>query len=99
MLKRALKLVVNGIAVVWAFPSAMLCGFGRLPRAFQFFAQAVAQMPGLPGDYLRSAFYYLTLEEFSLHSRICFGSFFAQSATRIGDAVYIGSYCVIGSSH
>ena len=53
-------------------------------------------MPGLPGDYMRIAYYRLTLDECSLESRIQFGSFFAHPQAKVARGVYIGSYCVLG---
>jgi len=97
MVTRFLKGFVTVLALALMFPFALLSGFGRLPDAFQLFAQGLAMVPGLPGDYLRIAFYSMTLEQCPLKSRISFGSFFAQSSVRIGSGVYIGAYCVIGS--
>ena len=97
MIKRYLKLLAIGVAMVFALPWALIAGFGRFGRMFSFAAQACAMSPGLPGDYLRIAFYKLTLEQCSLESRISFGSFFAHPSAVIGQSVYIGSYCVLGS--
>jgi acetyltransferase-like isoleucine patch superfamily enzyme len=92
LLKNCLRLVF----LVIALPMALLSGFGRVHPMFTFWAQACALAPGLPGDYLRIAFYRLTLEECSLESRIQFGSFFAHREARVARGVYIGSYCVLG---
>lgn len=97
MLKRSLKLFATGLSLVFAFPCALIAGFGRFSSLFSLAAQACATVPGLPGDYLRVAFYRLTLERCSLDSRISFGSFFAHPDAVVGQAVYIGSYCVLGS--
>jgi acetyltransferase-like isoleucine patch superfamily enzyme len=97
MIKRYLKLLAIGVAMVFALPWALIAGFGRFGRMFSFGAQACAISPGLPGDYLRLAFYKLTLEQCSLESRISFGSFFAHPSAAVGQSVYIGSYCVLGS--
>jgi carbonic anhydrase/acetyltransferase-like protein (isoleucine patch superfamily) len=86
------------VSLVAAWPLAAATGFGRWEDAFTFFAHACAQAPGLPGDYLRVAYYRLTLEQCPLHSRISFGSFFAQPQVRVAAGVYIGAYCVIGAS-
>jgi acetyltransferase-like isoleucine patch superfamily enzyme len=66
--------------------------------AYEFFAHAFALAPGIVGDYLRIAFYKLTLGECSLSSRVSFGSFFPHADTRLGPNVYIGSYCIIGKA-
>jgi acetyltransferase-like isoleucine patch superfamily enzyme len=76
----------------------LLCGFGRIRSSYSIFAHICALFPGVPGDYLRVAFYKLTLAECSLQSRISFGSFFAHPEARIAQGVYIGAYCVIGKT-
>jgi acetyltransferase-like isoleucine patch superfamily enzyme len=91
-----IKWVVQAITLVLVAPSALLCGFGRLEAPFTVFAHLYALVPGIPGDYLRIAFYKLTLENCSLNSRISFGAFFAHPQARVGDGVYIGPYCVLG---
>ena len=75
---------------------ALTAGFGRFAAVFQFWGQTCALAPGLPGDYLRIAYYRLTLDECARESRIQFGSFFAQAQARVGEGVYIGPYCVLG---
>jgi hypothetical protein len=95
-LRSLLRASMQGVALVVALPLALLCAFGRISQAFQTFAQLLAIVPGLPGDYLRVAYYYLTLRKCSLHSRVSFGSFFAQSSSTMGRGVYVGAYCVLG---
>lgn len=97
MIKRWFKAVAHAISLVCMFPLAALSGFGRVAPMFQFFAQTVAFIPGLPGDYLRVAYYVMTLEKCPLYSRVSFGSFFAQSSVSLERSVYIGAYCVIAS--
>jgi virginiamycin A acetyltransferase len=97
MARQILKYGLTGLALVLTGPLALLTGFGRIGFFYDLFAQAVALVPGLPGDYLRTAFYYLTLRESSLYSRVSFGTFFAQSNSSMGRGVYVGAYCVLGS--
>jgi virginiamycin A acetyltransferase len=97
MIKRYLKLFAIAVAMVFAFPGALIAGFGRFAEMFSLAAQVCATVPGLPGDYLRIAFYKLTLKQCSLESRISFGSFFAHPDAVLGQGVYIGSYCILGS--
>ena len=92
-----MRALANAIFIVLAFPAALLCAFGRLPRAFDFFAQSFALAPALPGDYLRAAFYWMTLDHASLYARVSFGSYFANPQVHLGRGVYIGAYCVLGS--
>jgi acetyltransferase-like isoleucine patch superfamily enzyme len=96
VLRGILKSVVHAVFLVVMLPAAGISGFGRVRPLFEFFAQACAMAPGLPGDYLRIAFYKLTLLECSLSSHISFGTFFAHREARVGPRVYIGSYCVLG---
>lgn len=96
MLKNALKLILNAAFLLLAFPMALLSFFGRIEAIYLYFAQFCALAPGLPGDYLRIAYYKLTLAECAIESRIQFGSFFAHPQARVGRLVYIGSYCVLG---
>lgn len=96
-MKTAIKAVLQALSLLVMFPLALLSAFGRVGPLFQFFAHAVALVPALPGDYLRVAYYVMTLTRCPLHSRISFGSFFAQSSVTVGRGVYIGAYCVLGS--
>jgi acetyltransferase-like isoleucine patch superfamily enzyme len=96
LLKKLLKYVAWTLFLATAFPAGVLCAFGRIRSVYSAFAHAFALFPGLPGDYLRIAFYKLTLTECSLLARISFGSFFAHPEARIARGVYIGSYCILG---
>jgi virginiamycin A acetyltransferase len=93
---KTMKALLHGVFLALAFPMAVLSGFGRSETVFLCFAQGCALVPGIIGDYLRIAYYKLTLLECALESRIQFGSFFAHPEARVGRGVYIGSYCVLG---
>lgn len=95
-MKRLLKGLLQALFVAFAFPCALLSGFGRMEGMFLWWAQCAALIPGLPGDYFRIAYYHLTLNACALESRIQFGSFFAHPQATVGRGVYIGSYCVLG---
>lgn len=90
------KRCVQVVFLCLVAPAALLAGFGRLRLGFEFFAQAFALVPGMVGDFLRVAYYKLTLTACSLDSRIQFGSFFAHPQATVGQHVYIGAYCVLG---
>jgi virginiamycin A acetyltransferase len=91
------KFAVQGFSVVLALPLALVAGFGRFSAAFQIGAHIMALVPGIAGDFLRTAYYFLTLRKCSLNSRVSFGSFFAQRETYVGQGVYIGAYSIIGA--
>ena len=96
-LRKAIKVTVQALSLLIALPFAALAGFGRFSHGFHSIAQLFALVPGLIGDYVRVAFYVLTLQKCALRSRISFGSFFAHSSSVVGQGVYIGAYCVLGS--
>ena len=91
-----LKRTAQAIALAVVFPAALLTGFGRLAPAFAFFAHLFALFPGILGNFLRAAYYRLTLESCSQDTTIAFGTFFSRQSARVGRNVSIGSYCVIG---
>jgi acetyltransferase-like isoleucine patch superfamily enzyme len=95
-MRKFLKGCVHALFLMLAFVPALLAGFGRIKSVYTFFAQGFANAPGGLGEYLRGAYYHLTLQAFDLSSRVSFGSFFAHAEARIGKNVYIGSYCILG---
>ncbi|MBZ5676731.1 MAG: acyltransferase [Acidobacteriia bacterium] len=86
------------IALLLTLPCAILAAFGRIRVGFAFFAQGLALVPGLPGSYLRVAYYSMTLRSCSLESHIGLGSFFAHPQASVGRRVYIGSLCILGQT-
>jgi virginiamycin A acetyltransferase len=95
-LKAIIKSIVRVISLVLVFPLALLSAFGRVEPLYLIGAQLYALAPGLLGDYLRIAYYRLTLDECTLDSRIQFGSFFVHPRAKVAHGVYIGCYCVLG---
>jgi virginiamycin A acetyltransferase len=95
-LRRVIKKIAQGISLVIVFPSALLCGFGRFSVLYTFFAHLFAILPGIVGDFFRSAYYKYTLQECSLETVISFGTFFSRRNASVGQNVSIGSFCVIG---
>jgi acetyltransferase-like isoleucine patch superfamily enzyme len=55
----------------------------------------MAILPGMPGNFLRAAFYKLTLSDSSIDVDIWFGTFFSRRQVTLAPHVTIGSYCVI----
>jgi virginiamycin A acetyltransferase len=93
-----LKRIARFVALVIVFPAALLAGFGRFERVFEFFAHICALYPGLPGSYLRVAYYSITLRSCAPDCHIGLGSFFAHSKASVGNRVYIGPLCVLGQT-
>jgi acetyltransferase-like isoleucine patch superfamily enzyme len=77
-------------------PAAALSGFGRMEGVYTLFAHATALIPGVVGDYLRAAYYAMTLTSCALDFRIGFGSYFAHPQATVAPEVGIGAYCVLG---
>jgi virginiamycin A acetyltransferase len=90
------KRVVQGIALVVSLPCALVSGFGRIRPIFTFFAHFYALWPGMPGNFLRAAYYRLTLKDCSIDTNIWFGAVFAHPGASVGYYVSVGSYSIIG---
>lgn len=98
-LRSAIKTVVRGLCLLALSPFAALSGFGRIEIAYTFFAHTCALIPGILGDYMRTAYYVMTLRRCSMNCRIGFGSFFSQSRATVAPGAGIGAYCVIGRAN
>ncbi|MAD16031.1 MAG: acetyltransferase [Alteromonadaceae bacterium] len=99
-----IKLIINRICQFVVLPLAITCWLEtklspHSEAVFAFWTHIVSILPGLPGVFLRRAFYSLTLEKCSLNSHIGFGTIFAHRGTVIEDNVYTGIYCSIGSAY
>jgi virginiamycin A acetyltransferase len=97
-LRKIIKCIGWGVALLLSFPWAVLAAFGHFKAGFELFAQALALAPGIPGSYLRVAYYSMTLRSCSLESHIGIGSFFAHAHASVGHRVYIGSLCILGQT-
>ncbi len=102
IMRRAAKRVFYIGALCGAVPlvafyriAALLIG---TDKAFQGGSQFVALFPGVVGDYLRLAYYGLTLRRCSRECTVSFGSIFSTPDCEIGQHVFIGAYCVISDS-
>jgi acetyltransferase-like isoleucine patch superfamily enzyme len=65
---------------------------------FTFWAQTFALVPGLPGVFLRRAFYRLTLEKCARNFFIGFGALFSHRQVIIEEDVFVGTYALVGSA-
>jgi len=102
-LRRSLERVANAVCLASAAPWAALCWVeARVTlcgeAVFGCCAQAFALVPGLPGVYLRRAFYRLTLDACAADCYIGFGTVFSHRQARVESSAYIGSYTLIGSA-
>lgn len=79
------------IALAWAEKHVL-----RGDVLFNLFAQFLAPFPGLPGSYLRGAYYFGTLDGCAWETHVGFGSHFTHRGGVLASRVSMGSYCVIG---
>jgi acetyltransferase-like isoleucine patch superfamily enzyme len=63
---------------------------------FLFWGQAFAVVPGLPGNYIRKCYYFVTLRRCSLDCEIGFMTFIHDRRAQVGRRVYIGTSAGIG---
>lgn len=98
-----LKGLARGLAFVAISPMLLWFVVKRAvlgpDRALQGSAQALALVPGLPGQYLRRAFLSVALAHCAPTAVVEFGVTFSQSGARLDENVYVGPYCSLGRVH
>ncbi len=81
-------------------PLILLCRLERLLWKRNLIYKPVAELlalgPGLPGIYIRAAFYFGVLERCSWTVHVGFGSVLVNWPAKLGEHVTIGSYCILG---
>ncbi len=65
---------------------------------FESSAKILSLIPGKIGQYIRAAFYKMTLTECHCDLMVGFCSFFAQPTVRAGRGVGMGSFTIVGTS-
>lgn len=63
---------------------------------FTLFAQMLALAPGLPGAFLRGAYYFGTLRSCAWETHVGFGSIFTHRDASMARHASMGAYCVMG---
>ena len=99
-MKQTLKSISNYLSTIIVLP---LYGSYLLNRCFtsanaalESHSQLISLVPGKTGNYLRNAFYRLTLDYCDPNATICFGVLITNTKARIGRHAYIGSRCCLG---
>lgn len=104
-MKQVIKHLLNLLSQLMVLPLIILCKLEEIifskntELLFHTCTHIVALLPGLPGAFLRRAFYSLTLDKCSLHCHIGFGTIFSHRSNTVEKHVYIGSYAIIGSAN
>jgi virginiamycin A acetyltransferase len=101
--RQVVKRTIDGFCRALTAPCAWMCApdaaaGARNRTLFTFWAQTFALVPGLPGVFLRRAFYRWTLRDCARSFFIGFGAFFSHPACRVEADVYVGPYAIVGSS-
>jgi acetyltransferase-like isoleucine patch superfamily enzyme len=99
-MRHVLKSVIVAIVFLAVLPSGLLAlivrrAFGST-LAYDFLAHVYAVAPGLPGKYIRSCYYNLTLARSDLSADYAFGSLVTKMEADIGPRVYLGLYTSVG---
>lgn len=98
--KRAMKQLVYGVAMLLVFPLAACEWLARrIAGRDVFFAgqgELISLVPGKVGHILRNSYYHLTMKRCPLNCLFGFGTVFTHSEAEIGERVAIGARCNIG---
>lgn len=104
-MRKYIKIVFNVVSQIIVLPLALLSWLEKtlLPNqpevVFNICTNIVAILPGVPGVFLRRAFYTMSLEKCSSHCYIGFGTIISHRYAIIEQHAYIGSYALIGKVH
>jgi virginiamycin A acetyltransferase len=100
-MKNLIKQLVEFTAFLLVLPAYGLYRVGAATvgpdKAFPGWSETFSLLPGLTGQYLRRAFYSLTLQRCGKDTCLSFGTTFSCSTASVGANVYIGSFCALGA--
>jgi len=100
VMKRALKRFIIFLFCLTVLPIWILYRMEALllkrKEAFYGYSQLLCLFPGIIGNYIRFAFYRMTIASLGDDSCISFGVTLTQPDIRIGRGVYIGPWCNFG---
>jgi hypothetical protein len=100
-MKKLIKQIVEFTAFLVVLPAYGLYRLGAMlagsDKAFPGWSETFSLLPGLTGQYLRRAFYSLTLERCGEKACLSFGAIFSHSTASVGANVYVGSFCSLGA--
>ena len=100
-MKSVLKKTANLLATLVVVPVVLAYRLGAYlagtEKAFPGWSQLFSLIPGLSGAYFRRAFYRWVLPRYGNRTDISFGTILSHPTASIGDNVYVGAYCSLGS--
>jgi acetyltransferase-like isoleucine patch superfamily enzyme len=98
------KGIVDALAMLVVLPGVVLYRLSvalmpsRKDTFYQGYSQCMSLWPGITGNFLRRAFYRLTLRSGAPNASIGFGTVFATPDVDLGDHVYIGVFCNVAQA-
>lgn len=88
------------LALILVLPAWLFYCFGcqvlGREKTFPGWSQLVSLVPGLPGVYLRRAFYQLVLPRCAADCHLGFGAIFSHATAEVEAGVYVGPFCCLG---
>ncbi len=99
-MKFVLKKCIHFVSIIAVSPLVVLyfaLSIFSSDNCFAAFSQFLSLFPGKSGNFLRGAFYRITLTDFSQDTFIGFTTLLSQKNTVIKKGVYIGPQCNIGA--
>lgn len=96
-MKAILKPILNIVFTVIVSPLILLNKLTPNDQFFSSTAQLISLWPGNAGAYARRNLFRFIMRSCSTNCFIGFGAIFSQQDTEIGENVYIGPQCNIGS--
>jgi len=99
-MRKMLKSAAYFLALAIVLPAYALYALGTAllgaQRVFPGWSQAFSLLPGITGQWLRRAFYYLALARCGDGCAISFGALLTHPGSEIGQHAYVGPYSILG---
>jgi len=99
-MRRILKQLLYAASIALVFPLAASERLARKLLArdvwFVTHGEALSLLPGKIGYFLRNGYYRLTLRHCRMGCQLSFGTYFMHSEAELGNAVYMGTRCLVG---
>ena len=99
LLKSLLILLANLLVAPLLLLHALKVPLLGKDRALEGSSQLLALLPGVSGQYLRRAFLGWTIRHCHRSATVSFGVIFSKCDCVLGENVYLGPYCSLGSVH
>ena len=99
-MKPVVKNICNALAFLIVLPCFLVHRLASIvvdsQQVFSGWSQFLCLIPGLPGSYLRRAFFRLIFPRVGKDVCVSFGVVFSHPTAELGHTVYIGPFCCVG---